>query len=93
MDKLRVVVGKPLAAEYVERIRAAEPRVEFLIEPDLLPQMRWPSDHDGDPGFRRTPEQQTRFEALIDSADICWRPSAWRLKQSGAWSSRTPRAE
>lgn len=72
MDKLRVVVGKPLAAEYVERIRAAEPRVEFLIEPDLLPQMRWPSDHDGDPGFRRTPEQQTRFEALIDSADILY---------------------
>ena len=53
MDQLRVVVAKPLAAEYVERIRSAEPRIDLVIEPDLLPPMRWPSDHEGDPAFRR----------------------------------------
>lgn len=37
MDQLRVVVAKPLPAEYVERIRSAEPRIDLVIEPDLLP--------------------------------------------------------
>lgn len=81
MDQLRVVVAKPLAPEYVEQIRAAEPRIELVIEPDLLPQMRWPSDHEGDPSFQRTPEQQARFDELVDSADVLYgipdtRPSA-----------------
>lgn len=72
MDQLRVVVAKPLAAEYVERIRSAEPRIELVIEPDLLPPMRWPSDHEGDPAFRRTPEQQRRFDELVDSAEVLY---------------------
>lgn len=72
MEQLRVVVAKPLAAEYVELIRTAEPRVDLVIEPDLLPPMRWPSDHEGDPGFQRTAEQQARFDALVDSADVLY---------------------
>ena len=72
MDQLRVVVAKPLAAEYVERIRSAEPRIDLVIEPDLLPPMRWPSDHEGDPAFRRTPEQQRRFDELVDSAEVLY---------------------
>lgn len=72
MDKLRVVVAKPLEAEYVERLRAADPRIDVVIEPDLLPPMRWPSDHGGDPAFQRTPEQQARFDELVDSADILY---------------------
>lgn len=72
MDKLRVVVAKPLAAEIAERIRSAEPRIELVLEPDLLPPMRWPSDHDGDPAFQRTPEQQQRFDELVDSADVLY---------------------
>lgn len=72
MDQLRVIVAKPLAAEYVERIRNAEPRIDLVIEPDLLPPMRWPSDHEGDPGFERTPEQQARFDELVDSADVLY---------------------
>lgn len=72
MEQLRVVVAKPLATEYVERLRSAEPRVELVIESDLLPPMRWPSDHEGDPSFQRTREQQARFDALVDSADILY---------------------
>ena len=72
MDQLRVVVAKPLPAEYVERIRSAEPRIDLVIEPDLLPPMRWPSDHEGDPAFRRTPEQQRRFDELVDSAEVLY---------------------
>ena len=72
MDQLRVVVAKPLDSDYVEHIRAAEPRIDLVIEPDLLPPMRWPSDHEGDPAFQRTPEQQARFEELVDSADVLY---------------------
>ena len=72
MDKLRIVVAKPLADEYVERIRQADERFEVVIEPDLLPPMRWPSDHSGDQSFKRTPEQQARFEELVDSADVLY---------------------
>ena len=72
MDDLRVVVAKPLASEYVERLRSADPRVEVSYEPDLMPPMRWPSDHRGDPSFKRTPEQQARLAELVDSADILY---------------------
>lgn len=72
MEKLRVVVAKPLANEYVERIAHSDPRIDVVIEPDLLPPMRWPSDHEGDPAFSRTPEQEERFEALVDSADVLY---------------------
>ncbi len=72
MDKLRIVVAKPLADEYVERIRQADERFEVVIEPDVLPPMRWPSDHSGDQSFKRTPEQQARFEELVDSADVLY---------------------
>lgn len=72
MDQLRVVVAKPLDSDYVQHIRAAEPRIDLVIEPDLLPPMRWPSDHEGDPAFQRTPEQQARFEELVDSADVLY---------------------
>ena len=70
MDQLRVVVAKPLAAEYVERIRSAEPRIDLVIEPDLLPPMRWPSDHD-DPAFRRTPNSAA-FRRIVDSAEVLY---------------------
>lgn len=72
MDDLRVVVAKPLASEYVERLRSADPRVEVSYEPDLMPPMRWPSDHRGDPSFKRTPEHQARLAELVDSADILY---------------------
>jgi phosphoglycerate dehydrogenase-like enzyme len=72
VEKLRVVIAKPLAEEYVERLRAAEPRADFVIEPELLPPMRWPSDHTGDPAFKRTAEQEARFTELLGSADVLY---------------------
>lgn len=70
MGKLRVVVAKPLADDYVERLRSADSHVEVIYEPDLMPAIRWPGDHDGDPNFTRTHEQQARLEELVDSADV-----------------------
>ncbi|MCU1474090.1 D-2-hydroxyacid dehydrogenase [Amnibacterium sp.] len=71
-DRLRVVAATPIADELVARVVAAEPRVDFVVDQSLLPPMRHPGDHAGDPEFRRTPEQQARFERLVDSAQVLY---------------------
>ena len=64
-DRLRVVIATPLARNLVELI-ARDERLEVVHEPELL------SDADIDwmtGPKQRTPEEQARFEALLDSAD------------------------
>lgn len=71
-DKLRVAIATPLAPELCELLVAREPRIELVVDQSLLPPMRWPGDHEGDPTFRRTPDQQAAFDALVDSADALY---------------------
>lgn len=71
-SQLRVAVATPLKPELADLLQQREPRVQLLWEPDLLPPMRHPADFGGDPSFHRTPEQQQRFESLIDSADALY---------------------
>jgi phosphoglycerate dehydrogenase-like enzyme len=66
----QVLVASPLEAELAERIKAADPRAEVLFAPDLLPPARYPADHRGDPGFRRDPEAEARWRALLDRAEV-----------------------
>jgi phosphoglycerate dehydrogenase-like enzyme len=49
-----------------------ESRLELVHERRLLPAMRYPADHAGDPSFHRTPEQQAEFDSLLDSADALY---------------------
>jgi phosphoglycerate dehydrogenase-like enzyme len=70
MARTQVLIASPLEAELVDRIRAADPRAEVLWEPDLLPPARYPADHRGDPGFRRDPEGEARWQALLDRAEV-----------------------
>ncbi|AOT04921.1 D-2-hydroxyacid dehydrogenase [Arthrobacter sp. U41] len=67
-----VAIAVPLEAEHVERIRAVDPSVTVLYEPDLLPPERYPADHTGDPAFRRTREQEDRYWALLNSAQVLY---------------------
>lgn len=71
-DRLRVVVATPLSDELGSLITELEPRIDLVCEQGLLPPMRWPGDHDGDPQFRRTPEEAARFDALVDSAEALY---------------------
>ena len=71
-ETVRVVVATPLRQELVERIAAVGARVEVVVDHDLLPPMRYPADHAGDPSFARTPEQEARFEELLTSADVVY---------------------
>ena len=71
-ERLRVVVATPIPDEVVELLSAREPRIELVHEPALLPTMRYPADHGGDPDFSRTKDEQRRFEELLDSAEALY---------------------
>ena len=71
-SRLRVAVAAPLTDALHALIETAEPRVELMRDASLVAPKRWDADFSGDPGFRRTAEQQSRFEALLDSADALY---------------------
>ncbi|MFE3736865.1 D-2-hydroxyacid dehydrogenase [Streptomyces sp. NPDC059134] len=70
--RLRVAVAAPLSEENRARVRELEPRVDLVVDPSLLPPMRWPADFAGDPSWRRTPARQRSFEAAVDTADALY---------------------
>lgn len=70
--QLRVVVSTPLSEDLCAMIEEREPRLELVRDQSLLPPMRWPGDHGGDPASCRSPSQQQAFEALVDSADALY---------------------
>lgn len=67
-----VAIAVPLEAELVERIRAVDPSVTVLYEADLLPPERFPADHSGDPGFKRTPVQEERYWDMLGQAQVLY---------------------
>ena len=69
---LTVAVATPLSEELCRLIEIREPRLRLLRDQALLPPMRWPGDHGGDPAFVRSPRQQSAFETLVDSADALY---------------------
>lgn len=72
MSSVRVAVATPLPTELRHLITDVDPGVELLVDDNLLPPMRHPGDHDGDPEFCRTPQQQSAFEALLAKADVLY---------------------
>ncbi|WP_314326531.1 D-2-hydroxyacid dehydrogenase [Paenarthrobacter ilicis] len=71
-DELTIAIAVPLEAEHVELIRAVDPSITVLYEPDLLPPERFPADHAGDPNFKRTPEQEERYWAMLNKAQVLY---------------------
>ena len=64
-----ILIASYLEPEYVERIRAVDPRVEVLYRPDLLYAPRYPADHW--PGaFTRTPDGEAEWRAMLARAEI-----------------------
>lgn len=68
--RLRAVVTVPLPEEQCRLIEELEPRVEVVRDHSLVHPARWAADWSGDPDHVRTAEQQTAFEAMVDSADV-----------------------
>lgn len=69
---VRVVIATPLSPDLCARVAAVDPRIEVVVDQELLPPMRHAADFAGDPAWSRTPEQQSRFEALVDSAEVLY---------------------
>ncbi|MFE7837785.1 hypothetical protein ACFU53_17600 [Streptomyces sp. NPDC057474] len=70
--RLRVAVAAPLSEENRARLRELEPRIDLVVDQDLLPPMCWPGDFAGDPAWRRTPARQHAYEAALDSAEALY---------------------
>lgn len=70
--QVRVVIATPLAPELCERVAAVDPRVEVVVDQQLLPPMRHTADFSGDPSWSRTEEQQARFDAMVDTAEVLY---------------------
>jgi phosphoglycerate dehydrogenase-like enzyme len=68
-DPVVVLIASPLEPEHVARIRAVDPRIEVLHDPELLPRPRYVSDHTGAP-TDRTPEQEARFLEMLRRAEV-----------------------
>lgn len=65
-----VLIATPLQAELVDRIAAADPDIEVLFDPDLLPPVRYPNDHAGVPAFRRDTSGQQTFDQWIARCEV-----------------------
>jgi phosphoglycerate dehydrogenase-like enzyme len=66
------MIASPLEATLVQSIAAASPESEIAFEPDLLPPIRYPSDHRGPPDWRRGPDAEKRWQTLLATADVLY---------------------
>ncbi|MGI8711694.1 MAG: NAD(P)-dependent oxidoreductase [Solirubrobacteraceae bacterium] len=60
----------PLQDELVDAIKGADPQLEVLYEPELLPPTRYPNDHAGVPEFSRTKDGERCWREMLARADI-----------------------
>jgi phosphoglycerate dehydrogenase-like enzyme len=67
-----VTIPSHLEEEHVERVREVDERLRVLYREDLVPPPRWPGDHVGPPGWRRTPEGEEEFLAMLAQAEVLY---------------------
>src|ERR687889_61956 len=69
---LTVLIASYVEEEHVESIKAVDERLRVLYREDLVPPPRWPGDHVGPPGWRRTPEGEEEFLAMLAQAEVLY---------------------
>jgi phosphoglycerate dehydrogenase-like enzyme len=67
-----VTIASYLEEEHVGHIRKVDERLRVLYREDLVPPPRWPGDHVGPPGWRRTPEGDREFLSMLERAEILY---------------------
>lgn len=65
----RIVIATPLNEELTNRIITELPECDIVSAPELQPPARYAGDWPGDPNFKRTPEEQERYEDILATAD------------------------
>jgi phosphoglycerate dehydrogenase-like enzyme len=69
-EPVTLAIAVPLEPELVDTIRSAGGRVKVSYEPDLLPPIRFPSDHQGVKDFRRAPDDERRWWQMLSVAEV-----------------------
>lgn len=67
---VKIAIASYLEAEHVQRIMSLSPEITVLYDPSLLAPPRYQADHTGHRDFRRSPEQEIRFRAMLAEAEI-----------------------
>jgi phosphoglycerate dehydrogenase-like enzyme len=67
-----VVIGSYFEEEHVRRIREVDERLRVLYREDLVPPPRWPGDHVGPEGWRRSPKNEEEFLEMLAEAEILY---------------------
>ena len=67
-----VLIASYFEEEHLRRIREVDGRLRVLYREDLVPPPRWPGDHAGPEGWRRTPEQDEEFLAMLEEAEVLY---------------------
>lgn len=67
---LRAVVAVPLQEDLCLLIEQLEPRVQVIRDAALTRPARGTADWAGDPRHQRSDDEQARYDAMVDSADI-----------------------
>ena len=67
-----VVITSYFEEEHVERIRAVDEGLGVLYRADLVPPPRWPGDHAGPPGWRRSKGGEEEFLAMLAEAEVLY---------------------
>ena len=67
-----MVIGSYFEEEYVARIREVDERLRVLYREDLVPPPRWPGDHIGPSGWRRSEKGDKEFLAMLQEAEILY---------------------
>jgi len=67
-----VVIGSYFEEEHVRRIGEVDGRLRVLYREDLVPPPRWPGDHVGPEGWKRTQEEEEEFLAMLAEAEVLY---------------------
>lgn len=67
-----VMITSYFEEEHIRRMREVDGRLRVLYREDLVPPPRWPGDHAGPEGWRRTPEGEEEFLAMLGEAEVIY---------------------
>jgi phosphoglycerate dehydrogenase-like enzyme len=67
-----VVVTSYFEEEHLRHIREVDGRLRVLYREDLVPPPRWPGDHAGLEDWRRSPEEDEEFLAMLAEAEVLY---------------------
>jgi phosphoglycerate dehydrogenase-like enzyme len=69
---LTVVICSYFEEEYIASIHKVDARLQVLYREDLVPPPRWPGDHVGLRGWRRSEEGEEEFLAMLKEAEVLY---------------------